>query len=326
MQLPQERIPNQRLIDQAPATDRNLSQSSLKGTETSAHRYNTRVTQYKGSSYYRDHHAEMTGPRHDQGRESPRHDQGRESYSRTWEENRWKSNNRQSKHSDRITRPRDEHGRDNRYGGARFRKGPYDRFPTQTWKEKSKQKESSWRRESRDDTTSQQAVPYEQPNQIVPSTTISSNEPRELSGGRKLASTIVTPLPKDHAMEENVTRRHKGEGRILTFSPSNDQDPALDEDQIIGALADMEMIDQTTTDMMEEDVERDDLLGLDLMEMEADKGMGESKAMGDGAVTKLIKVKKHSGKRAASLEDLQVGVKCYPRHEMLQGISRRQGL
>ena len=42
------------------------------------------------------------------------------------------------------------------------------------------------------------------------------------------------------------------------------------DDQIIGALSDMELVDQQGSGLMDTDVNEDDLLGVELMEMEGD--------------------------------------------------------
>ncbi|KAH0866980.1 hypothetical protein HID58_074002 [Brassica napus] len=87
------------------------------------------------------------------------------------------------------------------------------------------------------------------------------------TGTSKLASAIVTPSRLGSTY--NVTVRSRvddiADGSILTFSPQA-KDPI--DDQIIGALSDMELVDQQGSGLMDTDVNEDDLLGAELMEME----------------------------------------------------------
>ncbi|KAF2586453.1 hypothetical protein F2Q70_00035737 [Brassica cretica] len=87
---------------------------------------------------------------------------------------------------------------------------------------------------------------------------------------RVIASLIVTP--SRHAHDDNVTKRPRVSPRLLTFSPTEEVLPV--DAQVIGALNDMEITSNRAerlhdTVMVEGDNE-DDLLGEDLMDMEAD--------------------------------------------------------
>ena len=81
---------------------------------------------------------------------------------------------------------------------------------------------------------------------------------------------IVTP--SRHAHDDNVTKRPRVSPRLLTFSPTEEVLPV--DAHVIGALNDMEITSNRAerlhdTVMVEGDNE-DDLLGEDLMDMEAD--------------------------------------------------------
>lgn len=52
------------------------------------------------------------------------------------------------------------------------------------------------------------------------------------TGGKKIASKIVTPVRGDH--DANVTKRHREMVRPISFSPKDKE--MIDEDQMIGAL------------------------------------------------------------------------------------------
>ncbi|KAF8104273.1 hypothetical protein N665_0175s0002 [Sinapis alba] len=65
----------------------------------------------------------------------------------------------------------------------------------------------------------------------------------------------------------NVTIRTKSLALFLTFSPQASAD-ALQNEKIIGALSDMELLDSNDGGMMECDVQEDDLLGEELMDIE----------------------------------------------------------
>ncbi|KAG2282472.1 hypothetical protein Bca52824_053692 [Brassica carinata] len=71
-------------------------------------------------------------------------------------------------------------------------------------------------------------------------------------------------------MEENVTKHAKGLTRSLSFTSLSEQGPAATDgdNQIIGALNDMDIEDQQEEEVMECDAPDEDLLGVELKEME----------------------------------------------------------
>ncbi|KAG2255664.1 hypothetical protein Bca52824_074958 [Brassica carinata] len=151
----------------------------------------------------------------------------------------WENDSSRGRHSDRIIRSRDDHLRRNRYSRAQDNPGPY--VP------KRRHGKSNVR----------EIVPYEQSPEHKSRSIVDLADMRsgEKTSNRKLASTIMTPVRADHPMEENVTLRDRGEARALAFSPNGE--PSHADDLIIGALSDMEIMEQSM-----------DLLGLDLMELE----------------------------------------------------------
>lgn len=222
----------------------------------------------------------------------------------SWEENRWGGNRKQSNHSDRLIRRRDDHSRNYSNGGGCFRPGPYDWSISQLWKEKTTLPErlngeqyikvkgareevrrgDSGARVSagREETSSRLVVPYEQTaQQTVPASTREGKR-SETTGTRKISSAIVSPLGLDYPMnmEDNVTLRNRVEGQNLTFSSSDRNDSGIKDDQMIEALTDMESMDQTNGGMMDDEIEGDDLLGLDLMEMEDSSSLPATKEVG----------------------------------------------
>lgn len=181
-------------------------------------------------------------------------------------------------HTDRIMRRRNDHSRSNRYGGSRASKGPYDRHQELTLREKAEttkhkvntSKASQYEREE-PLTSSREIVPYEQTSGTRNNGPNGPNAQQVMRSGegyiaKRLASTIVTPSRVDHDMDENVTKRSKGLTRSLSFKTLSDQEPVTiaGDNQIIGALNDMEIEDQQDDGMMECEVLDEDLLGLDL--------------------------------------------------------------
>ena len=198
-------------------------------------------------------------------------------------------------HGDRVMRRRNEYKQRNRDGGTRY--GPYERRTEQAWRVKARKDEAFDAVQTRPEhaETSQEIVPYEQ---VCEPSTVDNN-----AGGssRKLASTIVTPV-RDHHMVENVTLRDGGDARSLTFSPLRETESSGAKDQIIEALHDMELLDQQDGGMLDTDDNEDDLLGLDLMEMEA-TGAREDPSDGKGrpSGTKSTRNRKLGVKRSAPL-------------------------
>ncbi|KAG5400261.1 hypothetical protein IGI04_014868 [Brassica rapa subsp. trilocularis] len=175
-----------------------------------------------------------------------------------------------STHADRIVRHHSDRSRSNRYGGSRDSKGPYDRPQRQTWQAKAERT-----RHPVPSVRSREIVPYEQSSPIRND---GMNGPIEHQGirsgdgktAKRLASTIVTPSRSGHDMEENVTKRAKGLTRSLSFTSLSEQEPAATDgdNQIIGALNDMDIEDQQEEEVMECDAPDEDLLGMELKEME----------------------------------------------------------
>ncbi|KAG2275869.1 hypothetical protein Bca52824_058424 [Brassica carinata] len=89
----------------------------------------------------------------------------------------------------------------------------------------------------------------------------------ENRGSRRLASTIVTPSHQLPPQEENITFRGKNVALALTFSPQA-ASGGVENDQVIGALEDMEILDTTDAGMMDCDAQDDDLLADEVMDME----------------------------------------------------------
>uniref|UniRef100_A0A0D2ZQM2 Uncharacterized protein n=1 Tax=Brassica oleracea var. oleracea TaxID=109376 RepID=A0A0D2ZQM2_BRAOL len=113
----------------------------------------------------------------------------------------------------------------------------------------------------------------------------------EGNSAKRLASTIVTPSRVDHDMDENVTKRTKGLTRSLSFTTLSDQEPVIvvGDNQIIGALNDMEIEDQQDDGMMECEMLHEDLLGLDLKEMEDTAAQHDSIIVTAGPDVKALK-------------------------------------
>ncbi|CAN7022955.1 unnamed protein product, partial [Brassica rapa subsp. trilocularis] len=109
------------------------------------------------------------------------------------------------------------------------------------------------------------------------------------SGGKRIASQIVTPVRNDN--DDNVTKRPRISPRLLTFSPTEKVLP--DDAQIIGALNGMEIAPEIQDEtMIAMETQDDDLLGEDLMEME---GTGrEVEPVGNGS--ERVKPRKSSHK------------------------------
>lgn len=123
-----------------------------------------------------------------------------------------------------------------------------------------------------------QIVPYEQPtgtsnngsHGVIEYQSGRSGEGISARGAKRLASAIVTPSRIDHDMEENVTKRAKELTRSLSFTNLSDHEPVTvpADNQIIGALNDMDIEDNQEDGMMECEGIDEDLLGIDLKEME----------------------------------------------------------
>ena len=124
---------------------------------------------------------------------------------------------------------------------------------------------------------------------------------------RRIASAIVTPSRSDHSLDGNVTKRLKGTPRSLAFNSLTEQDPkpAMEDDQVIEALNDMDITEQLDGGMMDCEMQNDDLLGLELAEMEDKTGQVRADYVADKKTQKLAdkssRHTKHGSKSSASL-------------------------
>uniref|UniRef100_A0A0D2ZQU5 Protein DETOXIFICATION n=1 Tax=Brassica oleracea var. oleracea TaxID=109376 RepID=A0A0D2ZQU5_BRAOL len=206
-------------------------------------------------------------------------------YSRSWGKDR-----SERSHAGRIIRRKDEFKRNDRYGGGRARTGPYDRNDGRSWRVKPKLNNATDSEQNGNGVANKrnEIVPYEHflgagsHDPLISGNDLSSREENkeDTSGTRKLASAIVTPSRVRSS--ENVTVRGRvdevPDARLLTFSP---QAKGPVDDQIIGALSDMELVDQQDSGLMDTDANEDDLLGDELMEMEGEALLNAERANGD---------------------------------------------
>ncbi|KAG5406332.1 hypothetical protein IGI04_012451, partial [Brassica rapa subsp. trilocularis] len=283
VQTPQEHNARQHLNRNVQAESHRSSQSSMDRDRPLAHISTPHNPRFNDRYHYNENDVDDRG--------NQREERGLQS--RSWYDNRWNGNDGRKGHADRIIRRRDEHPRSSRYGGSRSGTGPYDRPQRPVWRAKPR----SWVT-GKDDAV----VSYEQSSRSL-ALVIHSSEDNKCSGSqdtRKIASAIVTPSRLDRPMEDNVTVRNKGEGQALAFSPFDGQDPPSADDQIIGALSDMELVEQST-DGFEDDIDRDDLLAIDLMEMEGNNLQDATEDKGTSKGMKSTRTKKHGGKRNAPL-------------------------
>ncbi|KAG2275991.1 hypothetical protein Bca52824_058546 [Brassica carinata] len=205
------------------------------------------------------------------------------------------SGNLRATHSDRIMRRHNDPNRSNRYGAS---KGPYDRNLRQTWREKAvntKRPATVPMAPASTPISSRQIVPYEQPTStsnngshgVIEYQSGRSGEGISARGAKRLASAIVTPSRIDHDMEENVTKRAKELTRSLSFTNLSDHEPVTvpADNQIIGALNDMDIEDNQEDGMMECEGIDEDLLGIDLKEMEEREGQQAASMVAKGPTT-----------------------------------------
>ncbi|KAG2248251.1 hypothetical protein Bca52824_087879 [Brassica carinata] len=170
--------------------------------------------------------------------------------------------------------------RSDRYGGGRARTRPYDRNEGRSWRVKPKLINTTDSEPNGRGAVDKknEIVPYEQffgagpqePLNFGNDLSSSEEKKEDTPGTRKLASAIFTPSRLRSI--ENVTVRSRvddiADGRLLTFSP---QAKGPMDKQIIGALSDVDLVDQQDSGLMDTDVNEDDLLGDELMEMEGDE-------------------------------------------------------
>lgn len=110
---------------------------------------------------------------------------------------------------------------------------------------------------------------------------------------------LQPPLSSDQL--DNVTIR--GFARTLTFSPASLQVElnGLENDQIIGALDDMEIVEQHDGGMMECEVQDDDLLGEDLMAIKASESALRAESFQAKENTKPARIMKSINRPTAPL-------------------------
>lgn len=170
-----------------------------------------------------------------------------------------------------------------------------------TWREKSKaavRKSGKFAGLAHNvEAVSRDVVPYEKisnfKKNLISDELFHRNIEEHMSDGKRsnkrLASTIVTPSRQITSIEDNVTIRNRSVARSLTFSPSN-QVPAdeIGNDQIIGTLNDMELLEQNDGGMMDYDVRDDDLLGDELIDME--DNMHSSSVFGPSSAQDVKKI------------------------------------
>ncbi|KAF2567867.1 hypothetical protein F2Q68_00026729 [Brassica cretica] len=184
------------------------------------------------------------------------------------------NNSKHDSHYDRIIRARDERPRSNRYGGSHFGNKPYDRFGKEelTWREKAKEK-ASVGSGSRDNVNHRNRG--ERSGKVEPTWREKAKEKvSEGSGSMDVVPYERTPTIRPLSIIENRTYRSEGHRNGGERSGSTN---VPDNDQMIGALNDMDMVEPFEGVMMECDDHADDLLGEDLMDKE-DKGQSSATA------------------------------------------------
>lgn len=176
-------------------------------------------------------------------------------------------------------RRRDEKPRSARYGENRYGRGPYDRKAEQSWREK-KVEEARVTGKSPDNadvhggsSKAHEVVPYGQSSDMIKSSYGGKKHgetEEHISGGsrgnRRLASAIVTPSHQQPTQDDNVTIQGKNVALALTFSPQWPSE--VENDQVIGALEGMELLDSNDVGMMNCDAQDDDLLAEEVKDME----------------------------------------------------------
>ncbi|KAG5411834.1 hypothetical protein IGI04_008153 [Brassica rapa subsp. trilocularis] len=215
--------------------------------------------------------------------------EGNDRQSRSWDDNHRlgsHADSRMGTHADRIIRRRDDYKRSDRYGGGRARAGPYDRRKEASWRPKQRDPEVNGK-EQRGDASNHEIVPYEHISGAGSLDSPTHFKDADAGISRKLASAIVTPSRLDRVMEDNVTVRSRsmgsGDGKALTFSPQKGKE--ISDDQIIGALSDMEIVEHHDKCLLDLEDHDDDLLGADLMEME-----GNARLSGETTKVKGVNV------------------------------------
>ncbi|KAG5375342.1 hypothetical protein IGI04_039938 [Brassica rapa subsp. trilocularis] len=127
---------------------------------------------------------------------------------------------------------------------------------------------------------------------------------------------VRTERSQDEMEEDNVTIRGKNVALSLTFSPQ--ANGGAENDQIIGALKDMEILDTNDAGMMECDVQNDDLLADEVREMDEKATHSHVAASSNVMLAQSNKKSSQSGaKRSAPL-----GIQSRKREILRQGSPR----
>ncbi|KAH0859200.1 hypothetical protein HID58_087461 [Brassica napus] len=130
------------------------------------------------------------------------------------------------------------------------------------------------------------------------------------SSGKRIASQIM--MPARHENDDNVTKRPRVSPRLLTFSPTEKALPA--DAQFIGALNGMEIGDTINTDVelhdpvMVVETQDDDLLGEDLMDMEAETEGNVQEVEREGDVSALVKPRTSSSYKSVGRSGFPLGL------------------
>ncbi|KAH0868500.1 hypothetical protein HID58_075522 [Brassica napus] len=143
-----------------------------------------------------------------------------------------------------------------------------------------------------------------------PSVHHSDDELVHKSSGKRIASQIVTPARHDN--DDNVTKRPRVSPRLLTFSPTEKALPA--DAQIIGALNGMEIVDPINTEEelhdqeMLAEIQEDDMLGEDLMDMEAGSTSNVQQVERVGDVNARVKLRTSSSYKSGGRSGFPLGL------------------
>lgn len=225
-------------------------------------------------------------------------------------------------------RRRNEKSRSDRYGENRYGRGPYDRKEELSWRVKVQKARGIGQSTPNAEvqgvsSTAHEVVPYGQSSDMItsPNRDKKHGEIEEhVSGGsrgnKRLASAIVTPAHQRPPQDENVTIQGKDVALALTFSPQGPTSE-VENDQVIGALEDMELLDSNEGAMMDCDEQDDDLLTEEVREMEA-KARHSS---GAGLSTALSRSDR-KGPKGSARWTAPLGIKSKKRQVLRQGSPR----
>ena len=197
---------------------------------------------------------------------------------------------RNDSHSGRIIRRWDEKHNKNRYGSSRYGIRPYDRKEHLSWGEKSHNKarenDKGTDQVRNGTSSSREAVLYDHTSNKnhTPKTDEVAHQSGGPSGYKRLPCAIVTLSRQPPSQENNIKIRDKSVALSLTFSPQV-PDNKVWNDQIIGALNDMEIMDPNADAMMDNDVQHDDFSGEDLMDVKLQKDDVKGRPSSSATVT-----------------------------------------